>query len=156
MRLRGEESLSDLPRPDRLGLVIKYLWALKSSSPSAAFMRFEVPSGNSFQLCSLSLKFNHQKVLAIWPLAVYILYIYTERLAMPKAKLFNNGGSQAVRLPAEFRFDSAEVDVRRDTVTGEVVLSKPRPTWDDYFAWVATLDLPADFLIDRDQPRDDL
>ena len=75
---------------------------------------------------------------------------------MPKAKLFNNGGSQAVRLPAEFRFDSEEVDVRRDTVTGEVVLSKPRPTWDDYFAWVATLDLPADFLIDRDQARDDL
>jgi antitoxin VapB len=74
---------------------------------------------------------------------------------MPKAKLFNNGRSQAVRLPAEFRFDSEEVDVRRDTVTGEVVLSKPRPTWDDYFAWVATLDLPVDFLIDRDQPCDD-
>jgi antitoxin VapB len=74
---------------------------------------------------------------------------------MPKAKLLNNGGSQAVRLPAEFRFDCEEVDVRRDTVTGDVVLSKPRATWDDYFAWVATLDLPADFLIDRDQPRDD-
>src|SRR5260370_13544919 len=56
MRLRGDESLSDLPRPERLGLVIKYLWALKGSSPSAAFMRFEVPSGKSFQLCSLSLK----------------------------------------------------------------------------------------------------
>ena len=56
-RLRGDDSLSDLPRPDRLGLVMKYLWALKGSSPSAAFMRFEVPSGKSFQLCSLSLKF---------------------------------------------------------------------------------------------------
>jgi antitoxin VapB len=74
---------------------------------------------------------------------------------MPKAKLFNNGGSQAVRLPAEFRFDSEEVDVRRDIVTGDVVLSKPRVTWDDYFAWVVTLDLPADFLADRNQPCDD-
>ena len=75
---------------------------------------------------------------------------------MPKAKLFNNGGSQAVRLPAEFRFDCEEVDVRRDTVTGDVVLSKPRAIWDDYCAWVLTLDLPADFLTSRDQPRDDL
>jgi antitoxin VapB len=74
---------------------------------------------------------------------------------MPRAKLFNNGGSQAVRLPAEFRFDTEEVDVRRDAVTGDVVLSKPLVTWDDYFAWVATLDLPADFLIEREQPRDD-
>src|SRR5262249_37033053 len=54
--VRGEDSLSDLPRPDRLGFVMKYLWALNGSSPSAAFMRFEVPSGKSFQLCSLSLK----------------------------------------------------------------------------------------------------
>jgi antitoxin VapB len=74
---------------------------------------------------------------------------------MPKAKLFNNGGSQAVRLPAEFRFDCDEVDIRRDATTGDVVLSKPRVTWDDYFAWVATLDLPADFLADREQPPDE-
>src|SRR5262249_59186995 len=57
IRLRGDDSLSDLPRPDRLGLVMKYLWALKGSSPSAAFKRFEVPSGSNFQLCSLSLRF---------------------------------------------------------------------------------------------------
>ena len=71
---------------------------------------------------------------------------------MTKAKLFNNGGSQAVRLPAEFRFDGDEVEVRRDTITGDIVLSKPIVSWDDYFAWVATLDLPADFLADREQP----
>ena len=74
---------------------------------------------------------------------------------MTKAKVFNNGGSQAVRLPAEFRFDADEVDVRRDPVSGDVILSKPRASWDDYFAWVATLDLPADFLADRGQPDDD-
>lgn len=75
---------------------------------------------------------------------------------MPKAKLFSNGGSQAVRLPAEFRFEGDDVDVRRDPITGDVILSKPLGTWDDYFAWVATLDLPADFLANRDQPHDDL
>src|SRR5260370_1403367 len=39
------------------------------------------------------------------------------------AKLFKNGSSQAVRLPAEFRFDGEEVYVTRDDVTGDVVLS---------------------------------
>ena len=75
---------------------------------------------------------------------------------MTKAKLFTTGGSQAVRLPAEFRFEGSEVDIRRDPVTGEVVLSKPMRSWDDYFDWVRTLDLPDDFLEKRDQPKDDL
>jgi antitoxin VapB len=53
------------------------------------------------------------------------------------ARLFTNGGSQAVRLPAEFRFAGTdEVYVRRDAVTGDVVLSS-RPadaTWSRFFA----------------------
>src|ERR1041384_7013643 len=57
VRLRGDDFLNDLPRPDRLGLVMKYLWALKASSPEAALIRFDEPSGSSVQLCSLSLKF---------------------------------------------------------------------------------------------------
>ena len=51
------------------------------------------------------------------------------------AKLFVNGGSQAVRLPAEFRFDGLdEVYVRRDTVTGDVILSAQRisTAWSDF------------------------
>lgn len=74
---------------------------------------------------------------------------------MPKAKVFMSGGSQAVRLPAEFRFDVEEVDVRRDAISGDLILSRPHPSWNDYFAWVATLDLPDDFLDDRNQPADD-
>ena len=66
------------------------------------------------------------------------------------------GGSQAVRLPAEFRFEGSEVDIRRDPVTQEVVLSKPRRSWNDYFDWVRELDLPDEFLENRDQPVDDL
>ena len=57
------------------------------------------------------------------------------------AKLFRNGGSQAVRLPAEFRFEGEEVYVRRDEKTGDVTLSttkEPRKTgkefWADLFA----------------------
>src|SRR5690606_12110145 len=38
------------PRPDRLGLVMKYSWALKRSSPSSGWMRREVPSGNTSKL----------------------------------------------------------------------------------------------------------
>ncbi|MBK9136193.1 MAG: AbrB/MazE/SpoVT family DNA-binding domain-containing protein [Betaproteobacteria bacterium] len=40
---------------------------------------------------------------------------------MPAAKLFIHGGSQAVRLPKEFRFEGTEVHIRR--VGNEVVLS---------------------------------
>lgn len=75
---------------------------------------------------------------------------------MARAKLFTTGGSQAVRLPAEFRFEGSEVDIRRDPATGDVVLSKPMPSWDAYFDWVRTLDLPEDFMGQRDQPEDDM
>ena len=75
---------------------------------------------------------------------------------MTKAKLFRTGGSQAVRLPAEFRFEGDEVDIRRDTMTGDVVLSKPIASWDEYFTWVQTLKLPQDLLEPRDQPQDEM
>jgi len=42
---------------------------------------------------------------------------------MKTAKLFKNGRSQAVRLPAEFRFEGDEVIIRRDSITGDVILS---------------------------------
>ena len=41
------------------------------------------------------------------------------------AKLFKNGASQAVRLPAEFRFEGKEVLISRDAATGNVILSQP-------------------------------
>ena len=39
-----------------------------------------------------------------------------------RAKLFRNGRSQAVRLPASCRFEGTEVDVERDPQTGVVSL----------------------------------
>jgi antitoxin VapB len=50
------------------------------------------------------------------------------------AKLFPNGRSQAVRLPAHFRFEGNEVYIRRDPDTGEVVLSPAPSSWDSFFA----------------------
>lgn len=51
------------------------------------------------------------------------------------AKLFTNGGSQAVRLPAEFRFEGDEVYIRRDPRTGNVILSaRPELSWVEFMA----------------------
>ena len=44
-----------------------------------------------------------------------------------RAKLFINGRSQAVRLPAAYRFDTKEIFIRKDAKTGEVILSR-RPS----------------------------
>jgi antitoxin VapB len=69
---------------------------------------------------------------------------------MPKtAKLFPNGRSQAVRLPAEYRFEGSEVYVRRDPATGDVILSRRPDSWGDFFDLMKTIDVPKDFLADR-------
>lgn len=70
------------------------------------------------------------------------------------AKIFMTGGSQAVRLPAEFRFEGKEVRIRRDPATGDVILSRVE-SWEEYFEWAAKQDWPEDFLADREQPIDD-
>ena len=67
------------------------------------------------------------------------------------AKLFRNGASQAVRLPAEFRFEGNEVYATRDEETGDVVLSR-RPgarSWSEFFALIRTIDIPDGFMADR-------
>ena len=67
------------------------------------------------------------------------------------AKLFKNGSSQAVRLPAEFRFGGEEVYVTRDDATGDVILSS-RPgakIWAAFFDLIHALDVPDDFMADR-------
>ena len=67
------------------------------------------------------------------------------------AKLFKNGSSQAVRLPAEFRFEGDEVYATRDDLTGDVVLSN-RPgakTWSEFFELMRSIDVPADYMAER-------
>jgi len=76
--------------------------------------------------------------------------IYT----MPRtAKLFRNGRSQAVRLPAEYRFEGAEVYIRRDSETGDVILSRRPESWQGFFEMTKGIEIPDDFLTDRgDKP----
>jgi antitoxin VapB len=69
---------------------------------------------------------------------------------MPRtAKLFTNGRSQAVRLPADLRFEGTEVFIRKDPATGDVILSRRPESWDDFFELVRQADVPEDFLSDR-------
>ena len=73
---------------------------------------------------------------------------------MPKtriAKLFKNGSSQAVRLPAEFQFDGSTVYATRDEITGDVVLSgQPGvQAWRDFFEMMRALDVPDEFMAER-------
>lgn len=64
------------------------------------------------------------------------------------AKIFTTGRSQAVRLPLEFRFDVAEVFIRHDPVTGDVVLSRKPTDWQGLLDSVA-LNKDTDLLIER-------
>jgi antitoxin VapB len=78
-----------------------------------------------------------------------------------KAKVFYSGRSQAVRIPAEFRFTKDEVYVRRDPQSGDLILSEsPVKTWAEVFKALDDAKFPDDFLEDRDheppQKRDDL
>lgn len=76
---------------------------------------------------------------------------------MQIAKLFNNGRSQAVRLPVAYRFDGTEVFIRQDPATGDVILSRRPPDWAGFFAALKGAKVPADFLDenDRDQGTQD-
>jgi antitoxin VapB len=69
---------------------------------------------------------------------------------MPRtAKLFLNGRSQAVRLPAEFRFEGKEVFIRQDQITGDVILSRRPESWDSFFKLRQEANVPDEFMADR-------
>lgn len=76
------------------------------------------------------------------------------------AKLFMNGRSQAVRLPAEFRFEGTEVNIRRDPDTGEVILSQQLQrtgNWDRFLEAVSKItpeDVPEGFPWRDMRPHD--
>jgi len=66
------------------------------------------------------------------------------------AKLFRNGRSQAVRLPAEFRFEGDEVFIRQDQATGDLILSRRPESWQSFFALTGEAEVPEDFLNERE------
>ncbi|KQP18433.1 antitoxin [Pseudorhodoferax sp. Leaf267] len=69
------------------------------------------------------------------------------------AKVFVTGRSQAVRLPREFRFAESEVFIRRDPLTGDVVLSRKPADWQGFLDAVAQTPDVDDFLAERTQTR---
>lgn len=62
------------------------------------------------------------------------------------AKIFVNGRSQAVRLPAAYRFDTSEVFIRKDHVTGDVILSRRPDDWNGFLNATQSAQVPEDFL----------
>ena len=80
---------------------------------------------------------------------VYIC-VYTFGMRGTRAKLFQNGGSQAVRLPKACRFPAqAEVLVRRE---GNRVILEPADEWSEEFraclgAWREEIPRPAQRLV---------
>jgi antitoxin VapB len=77
------------------------------------------------------------------------------------AKVFRTGRSQAVRIPAAFRFDTDEVFIHKDPATGDVILSSKPTSWDGFLKVLDKTDVPSDFLDRKDRnqnpdPRDPL
>ena len=68
---------------------------------------------------------------------------------MKTAKLFQNGRSQAVRLPKEYRFTGSHVFVKR--MGSAVVLLPEMDTWDVLFE--ACEEFSEDFMAERNQPE---
>ena len=71
-----------------------------------------------------------------------------------KAKIFQSGRSQAVRLPKEFRFEGSEVYIRRDPKTGDVVLSRKPDSWNELFTMDTLSAVPADFMSAADRQQE--
>jgi antitoxin VapB len=68
-----------------------------------------------------------------------------------KARVFMSGRSQAVRIPAEFRFNTDEVYVRRDQQTGDLIFSQAPSGWEETFAALDEAEFPQEFMSDREQ-----
>jgi antitoxin VapB len=69
------------------------------------------------------------------------------------AKLLKIGRIQAVRLPAAYSFEGREVFFRKDSETGEVILSRRPESWDGLVEAIKAGGVPDDFLsaTERDQ-----
>lgn len=81
---------------------------------------------------------------------IYFWHIPVETIAMQTAKLFQNGRSQAVRLPKAFRLPGKEVKITRQG--NQVILEPLETNWD---AWFDGLDkFTEDFMEQgREQPQ---
>jgi len=68
-----------------------------------------------------------------------------------KIALFDIECGQIVFLPNDFRIQGSEAHVRRDLLTGDVVLSHACDSWKSFFERADATDIPADFMLHREQ-----
>jgi antitoxin VapB len=83
-----------------------------------------------------------------------VLYTEMEEVMPQKttrAKVFMSGRSQAVRIPAEYRFRSSEVSIRRDPASGDLILSEGPGTWAEVFAALDAANIPEDFMSEAER-----
>jgi antitoxin VapB len=85
-----------------------------------------------------------------------MVYTLKGGIIMDIAKIFENGRSQAVRLPKEYRFEDSEVFVKK--IDDIVILIPKDSIWKTFE--LSINQFSDDFLSDRNQPeiqkRDDL
>lgn len=72
---------------------------------------------------------------------------------LERAKVFMSGRSQAVRIPAHFRFSESEVYIRRDPKNGDLILSQAPSGLAEIFAALDAVGVPEDFLSPSDRAQ---
>ena len=100
-------------------------------------------------------QFGKDIYLDIYQIVVYTYDIYQSYgdVMTQTAKIFMNGRSQAVRLPADFRFDGDEVFIEKDPITGDVILSSKPQDWDDLFSLIQNESAPDNFLNEKEREQ---
>jgi len=68
-----------------------------------------------------------------------------------RARVFMSGRSQHVTIPAEYRFSVEEVFVRKDPVSGDLILSQSPGGWNELFAALDADPFPDNFMTGRTQ-----
>jgi len=64
-----------------------------------------------------------------------------------------SGRSQAVRIPAEYRFSTSEVYIRRNPNNGDLILSQAPGSLAEIFAALDEVGVPDDFLTPADRAQ---
>ena len=86
--------------------------------------------------------------LLVYPERKYIRYVHTGDLNMHTTRVFQNGNSQALRIPQELRTEEKEFYINK---IGEIFIAYPA---DDPWATVRQVigTFPEDFMEEREQP----
>lgn len=71
--------------------------------------------------------------------------------AVKYGKIFNNGGSQAVRIPAEYKFDSSVKEVIIEKKKDCIIIKAVQPSYDNLIK--AVNNFSDDFMSERVQPK---